>query len=202
MRRAFTLIEVLVVVGIIVILAAILFPLFSSARANGYKVHCLANLHQLLQATNMYVSDWDRRLVPARVYAGGPDLGKTWCVLLKPYIQDDRLVVCPVDLQPQLVSNSTDLAHSYGINYDLTFVGGGTQLSWSMSALPRTADLILFFDMKSSAQAMGSSYAANRVSRLDGRHSARACVGFLDGHAKAQAPKEVDSDHFWNPNLP
>ena len=202
MRRAFTLIEVLIVIGIMVILAAILFPLFSSARANGYKVHCLANVRQLLQATNMYTSDYDRRLVPARVYAGGPDLGKTWCVLLQPYMQDTRLVVCPVDQQPQVVPNSTDLAHSYGINYDLTFVGGGTQLSWSMAAVPRTADLVLFFDMKSTAQAMGTSYTAERVSRLDPRHLERTCLGFLDGHAKPQRPKEVDSGHFWNPNQP
>jgi len=185
MRRGYTLVEVLVALGILAILSAMLFPLFSSARANGYKAHCLSNLHQLLAASGMYLSDYDRRLVPARVGTGGPDPDKTWCVLLRPYLGDDRLVRCPVDEHPQYVSNCTDLAHSYGINYDLTYLSGGSVLSWAMAAIPRTADLVLFFDMKSSAQAMGSGYQLYRVSRLDPRHLQRTGVGFLDGHAKA-----------------
>lgn len=200
--RGFTLVELLVVLAILAILAAVLFPLFSAARASGYKASCLANLRQMLQASNMYISDHDRRLVPARVYTGGPDLGMTWCVLLKGYLGDERILICPLDPEPQRVSNSTDLPHSYGINYDLTFLSGGSSLSWSMAWVPRTADLVLFFDMKSAAQAMGSSYAMHRVSRLDARHSGRVCVGFLDGHAKVQTSKEVDASRFWNPSVP
>ena len=203
-RIGFTLLEILVVIAIIAILAGILFPVFAGVRASGYKVACLSNVRQLLQAAGMYASDNDRRLVPARLYLGGPDLGKTWCVLLRPYLGDDRLLTCPVDAAPQTVSNSTDLPHSYGINYDLTYVTGfgGSNISWSMAAIPRTADLVLFFDMKSSVGAMGSGYSAHRISRVEARHHNKATVGFLDGHAKPLAPREIDAAKFWSPTAP
>jgi prepilin-type N-terminal cleavage/methylation domain-containing protein/prepilin-type processing-associated H-X9-DG protein len=202
--RGFTLIELLVVLAIIAILAAILFPVIGAARASGHKVACVSNLRQLLQASAMYASDHDRRLVAARLYTGGSGLGTTWCVALQPYLKNQQVLTCPLDPAPQTVANSTDLPHSYGINYDLTYVTGysATNVAWAMSALPRTADLVLFFDMKSSAAAMGSGYTASRVSRVDPRHQGKAIVGFLDGHVKPQAPGEIDAVKFWNPTAP
>ena len=202
--RGFTLVELLVVLVIMAILAAILFPVFAAARASGYKAGCVSNVRQLLQASTMYVSDHDRRLVAARLYTGGSRLGTTWCVALQPYIRNESILICPSDAAPQTVSNSDDLPHSYGINYDLTYVTGfgATNVAWAMSALPRTSDLVLFFDMKSTAGAMGSGYTANRVSRVDDRHLKKAIVGYLDGHAKPQAAKEIDAVKFWNPSSP
>ena len=185
-----------------IILSAILFPVFGGVRANGQKVHCLSNLRQLVQATQLYASDYDRRLVPARVDTDGSDLGHTWCVLLEPYTQNRQLVTCPADEQPQMVAACTDLPPSYGINYGLTYLAGGTHLSWSLAAIPRTAALALFFDMKRTAQAMGSSYVAHRVSRRSERHLERVGGADLDGHAKAHRAKEVDAERYWNPDLP
>lgn len=55
----FTLIELLVVIAIISILAAILFPVFSQARAKARQVTCLSNMKQLSLALAIYRSDFD-----------------------------------------------------------------------------------------------------------------------------------------------
>ncbi len=56
-RGAFTLIEILVVIGIIALLAAILFPVFARVREGGRKTVCASNLKQLGLAFRMYADD-------------------------------------------------------------------------------------------------------------------------------------------------
>ena len=56
-RRAFTLIEMLVVIGIIALLSAILFPVFSSVRRSAQAKTCLSNMKQLSLGFQQYLSD-------------------------------------------------------------------------------------------------------------------------------------------------
>jgi prepilin-type N-terminal cleavage/methylation domain-containing protein len=61
-KSAFTLIELLTVIAIIGILAAILIPTVASVRKRALKSQCASNLHQLGMALNLYVNDNRQRL--------------------------------------------------------------------------------------------------------------------------------------------
>lgn len=56
-KKAFTLIEMLVVLAIIGLLAAILFPVLKQARESGYQAACATNLHQIYLAVELYRKD-------------------------------------------------------------------------------------------------------------------------------------------------
>ncbi|HTA29234.1 MAG TPA: prepilin-type N-terminal cleavage/methylation domain-containing protein [Candidatus Cybelea sp.] len=56
-RRGLTLVELLVVVAVIALLAALLLPGLSSAKANARQISCLGNLRQLEAAFQMYAAD-------------------------------------------------------------------------------------------------------------------------------------------------
>jgi general secretion pathway protein G len=60
--RAFTLVELLTVIGIIAVLAAILFPVFATARAKARQTTCVSNLKQIGLAVQMYAQDYDGQL--------------------------------------------------------------------------------------------------------------------------------------------
>lgn len=69
----FTLIEILIVVAIIAILSALLFPAFKSARERGHQTTCMSNLHQIGLAVQMYRND-EKRYPASLAYLLGVDV--------------------------------------------------------------------------------------------------------------------------------
>ncbi len=88
--KAFTLIELLLVIAIISILAAILFPVFAQAKIAAKKTHAIKNVKQIVTASMLYSADYDDYTIRANSFPGNryPDrlerYLKNWQVLLSP----------------------------------------------------------------------------------------------------------------------
>ena len=76
--KAFTLVELLVVIGIIAILVAILLPALSRARAQSNQVYCASNLRQLYTAMQIYATTYNQYVMPSRTWRGS-SRENFWC---------------------------------------------------------------------------------------------------------------------------
>ena len=92
MRRGITLIEIVVVMAILMILAALLYPVFARAKESGKQGNCLAQLGQVATSMQLYRDDHDdlgyRRLNEDNTYPWN------WFIDLEPYLKDGRLLWC------------------------------------------------------------------------------------------------------------
>lgn len=99
-KRGFTLPELLAVIGIIALVAAITFPVMRAARASALRGACTSNHYQANLATHLYLSDYDDTFMLAnyRVVRNSPsEIDRTWVQLLLPYLRSFDVFRCPAD---------------------------------------------------------------------------------------------------------
>jgi prepilin-type processing-associated H-X9-DG protein len=82
---AFTLVELLVVIGIIAVLVSMLLPVLNKAREHAKTVQCLSNLKQIVIACNNYSTTWKGVVIPSE-YKNPPldanDTRDMWTTIL------------------------------------------------------------------------------------------------------------------------
>ncbi len=106
-RRAFTLIELLIVIGIIAVLVAILLPALAKARDAAHLTICQSNLRQIGAAFQIYAVE-NSGALPWITTVPPPGLGHDWpnasfvdpWVLIKPSIANPAIYICPSDFDP------------------------------------------------------------------------------------------------------
>ncbi|HLV82136.1 MAG TPA: DUF1559 domain-containing protein [Chthonomonadaceae bacterium] len=115
-KKGFTLIELMVVIAIIAILAAILFPVFAQAREQARKTSCLSNTRQMGLAVLMYVQDYDAQypITTVDLDSINPNLFFTWQDLVQPYMKSYQSVICPDSIHRNPDPNSFQ---PYTMNY-------------------------------------------------------------------------------------
>ncbi len=143
--KIFTLIELLIVIAIISILAAMLLPALNKAKGAALRTFCLNNVRQLNLVVNQYASDFQDYCFPQRddVSVGNSSAGsgKTWYEKDGPawqYIGTPKLVICKsFASDDSMVATGNFRYGCYAVNrncfmgyaFDWTKYPGGLKLS-------------------------------------------------------------------------
>jgi len=201
-RKAFTLIELLVVIAIIAILAAILFPVFMTAKRAGQGNACMANTKRLGLASVMYADDNGGFLVPVitgeydKDYPAYPNR-RYWSKTLFPYVKSASAYLCPTMASRDWEATpfngpSQSMATNYAIYGYVVSCDSDQQghRGRSMSEYSKTSRIILICETRRGWWSTGPEIMDwydpvwNLKNYAPCWHNGKLSIAFLDGHAR------------------
>jgi prepilin-type processing-associated H-X9-DG protein len=216
------LIELLTVVAIVGMLAAIAIPVLGGARSKARALTCLASLRTLGQGIALYAQD-NKGEFPRSLHSAGAHSQPGWAVSVAPYLGAapanangewaaifNRYYRCSED------SNTDPMLYSFGLNvyFELTPAGddyAGSPATWRrLTQVPSPARTILLAETRPvpfgdhlMAHFWGGVSAAKNALAHD-RHSGRAHYVLCDGHVSSLRAEETFDPaagrDLWNPS--
>jgi prepilin-type N-terminal cleavage/methylation domain-containing protein len=191
-RRAFTLVELLVVIGIIAVLMGLLLPSLSRAREAARRTKCLANLRTLGQAMNMYADSsrgWLPNMNPAFSVNEYNATNEVLVALNREYVRAPAVFHCPSDTdpEPELIETADyKLPNSARVSYDFYSVWWQPEFG---PKIVRVKDAPLAWDLD----------GGRPLIRYQNHGRAGGNVVYSDGHADWQWREEWDDKNWPHP---
>ena len=216
--RAFTLIELLIVVAIIAILAAMLLPALNTARSKAYSIKCISNMRQIGLGISQYVTDY-------KEYFPTSDASPHWTKKTASYVQGKvpasgaewrkSIYTCPADRHLPKCSGVNEVHISYG--YSTFFAhhrtSGGMTYEWpvKLPVITRPSENLLALcceflrnnPVTDEQLDANGHYVATRLEGSSWHSASKSNVLMVDGGVR-QVPYLLLSDNTkqWNGDLP
>jgi prepilin-type N-terminal cleavage/methylation domain-containing protein/prepilin-type processing-associated H-X9-DG protein len=217
-RAAFTLVELLVVIGIIAVLMSLLMPSLGRAREMARRTKCASNMRQIALAAHYYSMNDPKGVYLWRV----PGSEDSFEPLYPYYLKTFDVLVCPSTLNvvseeahlrnnARLGANDSSGGHSYEIRgwiwAGITFPDGTRESTDLVKnnryfAKKQWSHVMLLTDADDNVEGDTNNWPE----KVD-NHGAEGCnIAYLDGHVEfvytGRAMLEAYMDGYYNPGQP